>query len=396
MAERSKSFPVIDADSHVLEPVAIWDEYLDPEYRVVARSWFWHEHDEVGPHTILNGKPAPELATPNLPRYALWRPGMTPQDIGELDPNTPHPVNPGANDAKARLADMDAMGVDQALLFPTMFAEYYPVIENPDVAYALARAYNDWILDFCKANPDRLVPVAVLPMQDVNFAVREARRVAGLGFRAAMVRPIFFNDRYPHDRYYWPLWRELEAQEIMMCAHPTAGPAAAEMDANAPFIERVTANLNLGHPVAEITAPAMDNATFVVALMADGLMEKFPKLKLHLVHSGAAWLTVALEKTETYLWLSHQEDPVSLDPEGVFYNRQNLIHFNASDSSVRRMPDIFEDIGAWGSRYPNHDAADAWEAIEDLRSGSVPEATIEKLMGGNIARVLGLKPAVPA
>ena len=233
-------------------------------------------------------------------------------------------------------------------------------------------------------------------MQDVNFAVREARRVAGLGFRAAMVRPIFFNDRFPHDRYYWPLWKELEAQGVMMCAHPMAGPAAAEMDANAPFIERVTANLNLGHPVAEFTAPAMDNATFLVALMADGLMEKFPKLKMEFVHSGAAWLTVALEKTETYLWLSHQEDPVSLDPEGVFYNRQNLIHFNASDSSVRRMPDVFEEIGAWGSRYPNHDAADAWEAIEDLRSGGVPEATIEKLMGGNVARVLGLKPAVPA
>ena len=122
MAERSKSFPVIDADSHVLEPAAVCDDYLDPEYRIVARSCFWHDHDEVGPHTILNGKPAPELSTPNLPRYALWRPGMTPRDVGELDPNTPHPINPGANDPKARLKDMDAMGVDQALLFPTMFA----------------------------------------------------------------------------------------------------------------------------------------------------------------------------------------------------------------------------------------------------------------------------------
>ena len=32
----TKTYPVLDADSHVLEPAALWAQYLDPEYRVVA------------------------------------------------------------------------------------------------------------------------------------------------------------------------------------------------------------------------------------------------------------------------------------------------------------------------------------------------------------------------
>jgi hypothetical protein len=40
---------------------------------------------------------------------------------------------------------MDAMGVDQALLYPTWFAEGFFLVRDPDVAYALARAYNDWV-----------------------------------------------------------------------------------------------------------------------------------------------------------------------------------------------------------------------------------------------------------
>ena len=386
-------YSVFDADSHVLESAALWEEHLEPAYRVIARSSFWHERDEVGSHTILNGRLAPELPSPNIPRHAVWRPGMSPQEIGGLDPNRRHEPNPGASDPQARLDDMDALGIDQALLFLTLFAEYFPHLENPDVAQALARAYNDWILDFCRAAPKRLHPVAVLPMQDVVFAVREAKRVAALGFPGVMVRPVIFNERFPTDAHYRPLWGELESLGLAACIHPSAGPAGEELDSNAPFVERVTANVSLGHPVAEFVAPAMDNATFVVAMMAEGLMERFPKLRTALLHSGVGWLPVALEKAETYLWLSHQAEPVSLNPEGVFRHRQNLITFVSGDGTIRRTAGEFEELGAWGSRYPAHDTTTPVDAVRDLEAGGVPRPLIEKLMGGNTAKVLGIQAA---
>ena len=99
-----------------------------------------------------------DTGNPNLPRHALWRPGMDWDAIGGLDPDVKHPAIEGASDPQARLADLDAMGVDQALLYPTWFAEGFFLVRDPDVAYALARAYNDWIADFCKAAPSGCSP----------------------------------------------------------------------------------------------------------------------------------------------------------------------------------------------------------------------------------------------
>jgi uncharacterized protein len=136
-------FTVVDGDSHVFEPAEIWEQYLEPEYRVAARSSFYFNQKDEGLCTvILNGSAAPPLDRSRLNRHAIWRPGMTPDEIGALDLRKPHPINPGAQQPAARLRDMDTIGVDKAVLFPTLFAEYFPAVNNPDVAFALSRAYN--------------------------------------------------------------------------------------------------------------------------------------------------------------------------------------------------------------------------------------------------------------
>ena len=181
---------VVDVDSHVYEPAAVWEQYLDRDYRVLARNAFWHDVDELGiESTVLNGHPTRSLARSALNRHACWRPGLTPEQIGQLDPESPTAITPGASDPDARLSDMDAMGIDRALVFPTLFAEYFPLVESPDAAWALARAYNDWLWEFGRTDARRLVPVAVLPLQEVSFAVRELERVAARGFKAVFIRP---------------------------------------------------------------------------------------------------------------------------------------------------------------------------------------------------------------
>src|SRR5207248_1370037 len=84
-----------------------------------------------------------------------------------------------------------------------------------------------------------------------------------------------------------------------------------------PFVERVAANLKIGHPIAESVAPFMDTSTFLTAVAFYGHMEIYPQLKVTLVHSGAAWVPLALEKSETYLWLFSGIRDVSLEPEHV-------------------------------------------------------------------------------
>ena len=107
-------------------------------------------------------------------------------------PTVAHPLNPGAWDPAARVADMDTLGIDRAVVYPTLINEYLPQIVDRDAATVLCRAYNDWLWDFSEATGGRLHPVAVLPLQDPAAALEELNRVHGKGFRAVLFRPAFF------------------------------------------------------------------------------------------------------------------------------------------------------------------------------------------------------------
>src|SRR5271156_5616510 len=140
----NKRFAVFDSDSHVVEPPELWSKYLDPEFRTLGKFALWREEGKLGSYLKVNGKVVRDTMNSNIPRHAIWRPGMTWDKVGELDADTRHAATAGASNAEARLRVMDAMGIDQALLYPTWFAEGFHLVEDPDVAYALARAYNDW------------------------------------------------------------------------------------------------------------------------------------------------------------------------------------------------------------------------------------------------------------
>ena len=38
-----KNFAVFDGDAHVVEPRAVWEQYLEPEHRVLGKHALWRE-----------------------------------------------------------------------------------------------------------------------------------------------------------------------------------------------------------------------------------------------------------------------------------------------------------------------------------------------------------------
>ena len=137
------------------------------------------------------------------------------------------------------------MGVDQAFMYPTWFAEGFHLVEDPDVAYALARAYNNWVADFCKAAPDRLFAASMVPIQNMDYAIEELRRTAKMPcFKGAFIRPMFIEGHYFTHPYYDPLWAELESLGTTLAVHPTAGLWNPEWTSHGPFTEKVKGRLN--------------------------------------------------------------------------------------------------------------------------------------------------------
>ena len=179
-----KDLEIIDSDVHVVEPQALWDDYVEPAYR-----------DEL-PLAILRKQMAPDLAArltnPRSQAEALAETAERGeasaygrQSTWEEQSRTKMQL-PGGYDPKARLVDMDADGIDIAVIYPTQLLFW---VEDPNVFGAACRAYNNWLRDYCAAAPQRLYGVGVMPLQDVKAAIGEMDRVLEMGFKAVMIRP---------------------------------------------------------------------------------------------------------------------------------------------------------------------------------------------------------------
>lgn len=422
-----KHFPVFDANSHVVESPEIWETYLDTTYRALGKFSLWREEGHHDSYLKINGEAHHDRVNPNIPRHAIWRPGMTWEQIGNLDPETRHPINEGASNPQTRLQDMDAMGVDQALLYPTWFAEGFPLVQDPDTANALAQAYNNWIADFCQTAPDRLYATAIIPLQNMDYALAELRRVASVPcFRAAFLRPMFIQDRYYTHPYYDPFWAELERLNLTLAVHPATGLWNPEWTSHAPFIEKISKRLNqvtlfreagggpfagggngpnftfgaqqpIGHPVAPILSPWLDNHMFVAsALIGFTVMQRFPKLQVIMAGGQASWMEEVLEKMEastlTIPPLHHY--PVRTDVEEMWEEGHVLLAFDAEERLIQKLPATFAHKIVWGSRYPQQDTTSAWDAIETLRRANVEEASMARMFGSNAAEQLGVDLAI--
>jgi predicted TIM-barrel fold metal-dependent hydrolase len=420
--------PVVDVDSHVYEPPELWD-YVPAEYRGIARTAFYHEVDAEGNRlTILNGTMVPDLNRSSLVRQAIWRPGMTVDSIGALDPDVFVPLNPGASDVTARLADLDALGIDVQVVFPTLLNEYLPLIDNPEAAAVLAQAYNDWVWDFAVSSGGRLHPVALLPMHAPLIARRELDRVAEKGFTAVSMRPAFYNTPvlqehtmeasiqqmmrraaaaasggadlgsrvFIEDKPYRGIWARIAELGIVACVHPGLGINGPDAISSGGFAERVSRRLGAAHTVTEPIAHMQDADLFMTAAFFHGLLEDHPSLRLAIMHSGTTWVPLVLEKCETYLWLSPQfgRAAVSLEPEEVWDRHPVLVGFDGWERPVARMPDVLGDKAAWGSRYPYHDTSTPAETRTMLEEEGVDAAMIDRLLGGNATELFDLK--VPA
>lgn len=420
-----KRFVVFDADSHVVEPREVWETYLDPEYRTLGKHALWREDGEFNAYLKVNGKVFRDPMNPNIPRHAIWRPGMTWDQIGALDPHTRHAMTTGASDPQARLRDMDAMGIDQAFLYPTWFAEGFHLVEDPDIAFALARAYNDWIADFCRAAPERLFAAAMIPLQHMDYAIAELRRIARIPcFRGAFLRPMFLEGRYFTHPYFDPLWAELEQLGLTAAVHPTPGLWNPEWTSHGPFCEKIKGRLNhltfmrevgggpfagggngqnvtfvalppLGHPIAPILSYWLDNHMFVAStLIGFTVMQRYPGLKVVVAHGKASWMEEVLEKMEASTLtvpLLHYY-PVRTDPEEMWKEGHVLLGFDAEERMIQKLPHTFAEKVVWGSRYPHHDTTSAWDAIATLRQAQVDEITIARMLGGNAAAQFGVTP----
>ena len=128
----SRTYKVIDADGHILEPVDIWDRYMDPAYRERAPRMVLDDNGKE--RLLIEGQ---ILGNPK----GLGRLGAVGARDGTVPADTMKYADgrPGGFDPHARIKDMGLDGIDAAFLYPSM-GLFAGAVHDPALAGALCRA----------------------------------------------------------------------------------------------------------------------------------------------------------------------------------------------------------------------------------------------------------------
>jgi uncharacterized protein len=358
------STPVVDADGHVVEPPSAWTTLAEEHRPRIERDRHGYEHVVVGDTEIL-AVPLGTLATPGA-RFN--------------DPESFTPLEEalaGGSDPLARLTDMDGEGIDQAVLFPSV-GLYFWALSDPAAAVAIARAYNDWLAGYCAAAPGRLFGAAMLPMQDPVAAAAELRRAAAeLGFTTAFVRPNPCMGRSLSDPANEAVWEAAEEADMAVGVHEGSSVIVPTLGADRPF-----------NPlVLHATSHAMEEMLAYAQLVAFGVLDRHPRLKVVWLESGGGWVPYWLERLDEQAESFGGFCPEMSMLPSEYFSRQCWISFEIDERTLPLLaPVIGEERCVWGSDYPHHDATFPG-AVDALRR------TLAPCPPGLQARVLGLNAA---
>ena len=365
--------PLISADNHVTEPAGLWQEHLPAALRdrgpriTVADGWYV---------MAIEGMRDRRLARVE-PRAA--RDGADDHDPERADAGAQAGrVRPGDADATRRLADMASDGVIAEVIYPTV-GLFVDMIPDPELQLACAQVYNDWLADTFLHRPDVFVPAALVPVRDIASAAAELGRVAGLGFKTAMI-PTSTPDGMAYNQPdYDRLWATAADTGMPLSLH--TGTGALPQSERGP-----------GGAVINYAKVGLRSADTLCYFAASGVLARFPALRLVFVETGAGWLAYCCERMdEAYeeheQWVTPRLDALPSE----YVKRQCAVTLGAD-----RAPLLTREITGiepllWASDYPHPEGTfpESQAVVARIFAG-LDEAEVQAVVCDNAARLYGI------
>lgn len=371
-----KGFKAMDSDLHVIEPMDMWERYLESEFQKYAPR-IYRRPDVTGVGLAgFQGMAFPTCDVNTRERYYSMGAGAGDEARA--------PMRARGHDARSQMDAMDIEGLDVGINFPTV-GLYLPLgIDglDPEVSWALCRAWNNWIHDFCKLDPKRMKMCAVLPMHDPFLAAKEARRaVEELGAVTAFIRPNFLGGRPWHSRYWDPVWATLEELDIAIGLHEGTGTEYYQDGSE--FGENRLMRHACSHPMGMMKA--------MISFICGGVLEAFPRLRVAYLEANTGWLPYWLSRMERdYKNYGAFDAPqLKLTPKEYFL-RNCWIGCEGDDTELKYVIDaIGDDNIVFSTDFPHHDT-EFPHAIDEFIELPISKESKRKILWDNCARLYGL------
>lgn len=237
--------------------------------------------------------PTTQKLLPFLKDY--WREQVTSRGIDRLEltsdlSNIPSAVRPdwrGEIDVdQVRRKALDELGSDIAICNCLYGSQ---AVYNQDLAAALCRATNDWLVQEWLSKDDRFRASIVIPWQSPELAAEEIERCAP-DRRFVQVLMMVLGDTPLGKRSMWPIYAAAEKYGLPVGIH------SGTIYRSAPWT-----NGWPSYHIEDQVAQSVGFQTQLLSMLAEGVFEKFPKLNVVLLESGVTWLPSFLWRIDK-LW----------------------------------------------------------------------------------------------
>ena len=278
-----------------------------------------------------------------------------------------------------RLKDQDRDGVQAEVIYGILGASAR--LNDHEAATEVLRIYNEWLADFCKASPDRLIGLANIPNHDMEVAVAEVKRAVKRGVRGLDVanRP----DMTPlWDPFWNPLWQIAHETGLPVHFH-TIGSRSPDYTKLAPKVGRAAF-------AAHITNFQMHMGYMLMSLIFSGALEHYPNLKIVIGEAGIGWIPYVLDHMDLEWEDQFKDLDLKMKPSGYWY-RQCYATYQTDRVGIKLLDELGEDNVMWGSDFPHPDGI--WPDSQEYLNrelGHLPAAVRRKITRDNAAKLYRL------
>jgi uncharacterized protein len=381
-----QGYRVFDSDAHGSLSPAMWEtlpqEYVARRPRPVDISDAgglgnytagWYIEGRLEPHPF-----GPGAQQANTPRLILKEYGA------DMAREVCSPGSISLADIPARLRDLDRMGFDAQMLFPSTL--YAHMTADPGFEAALFRAYNRYIGSQCRQAPQRLKWAGLLPLRDQRQAIEAIDEMQRLGARAAVVFGTA-GERLLSDRSFLPVWDEFALAKLPLCVH---------MGMSYPPLAELGRSIYDGHIIG-MSLPAQ---LAFMAIVGHRMLDRYADLKVAFLEFGAEWIFYMVSRMDHYLpldrgahvWGMSMPNAENLPRRSVQEYVKSGRIFIAAEADDKLLDKLFELLGEeqilFSSDFPHGEGREN-AALEILDRKDLAESQKRKLLYDNTVRFFG-------
>ena len=366
---------IISADSHVFEPVNLWESRLDKKYRERGPRFVPNWQGKEGTWFVCEGA-APRSID------SIAAAGVPKEDLIKFKNMSFKDLRAGGYDPVERLKDQDIDGVSGEVLYCT-YAMGLFAVPDAELQEAAFNAYNEWMVEMSGHAPNRLKGLALISIANVDNAVKALHHWMKRGMAGAMIACVPPEGSDYSDAKYDPFW------------------SAAE-DIGAPISIHTLTSMRKGNyrfqrdvkGAARYPENPLEVMLTLGEMISTPLFDRHPKLRIVLAEADTGWLPWLLERVDRGHERYGMQNGIQLKLKPSEY-----FHRNVSASFIKDRVGVFtrDFLGVenlmWSSDYPHTDTT--WPKSRDSIAHDfvgVSESDQRKMTYTNAAKLYGFTP----